>query len=58
MAESGRALALEGTEEPSTSDSVLRVIKRFALKSVGWFAIYLLGKKISDFFKALVIVFG
>ncbi len=44
MADTGRALALEGTEEPSTSDSVLKVIKRFALKSVGWIAIYMLGK--------------
>jgi hypothetical protein len=43
MTDSGRALALAGTDEPTTSDDVIKVVKRFLLKSVGWVAIYLLG---------------
>ena len=44
MAQKGHELALEAQEEHTATDSILKVIKRFALKSVGWIAIYLLGK--------------
>ena len=33
----------EGSEEPSTTDGVIKLVKRFFLKSVGWVGIYLLG---------------
>ena len=33
----------EGSEEPSTTDDVIKLVKKFFLKSVGWVGIYLLG---------------
>ena len=33
----------EGSEEPSTTDDVIKMVKKFFLKSVGWVGIYLLG---------------
>ncbi len=34
---------LDTDPEPSTGESILKVIQRFALKSVAWVAIYSLG---------------
>ena len=33
----------EASEEPSTTDDVIKLVKKFFLKSVGWVGIYLLG---------------
>ena len=43
MAAAGENLALQATEEHSATDSVIKVIKRFILKSAGWITIYLVG---------------
>merc|ERR1711963_292881 len=43
MVEQGHDLLLEGSEEPTTADSVIKLIKRFCLKSIGWVAIYFVG---------------
>ena len=39
----GQNLALEATEEHGATDNIIKVIKRFVLKSFGWFTIYLVG---------------
>ena len=33
----------EASEEPTTTDDVIKLVKKFFLKSVGWVGIYLLG---------------
>ena len=43
MVEKSHDLYLEGSEEPTTSDDVIKLVKRFFLKSAGWIAIYFLG---------------
>ena len=43
MAAVGENLALQAEEEHSATDSVIKVIKRFALKTFGWVTIYLVG---------------
>ncbi len=46
MAAAGQELALEATaddNENSATENVIQVIKRFMFKSVGWFAIYMVG---------------
>ena len=43
MAASGKELALAAEEEASATDSIIKVIKRFVVKSIGWVSIYLLG---------------
>ena len=43
MAAVGENLALQAEEEHSATDGVIKVIKRFILKSAGWITIYLVG---------------
>ena len=43
MAQAGHDLAMEAQEEHSVSDGIIKVIKRFVLKSIGWVAIYFIG---------------
>ena len=43
MAQAGHDLAMEAQEDHSVSDGIIKVIKRFVLKSIGWVAIYFIG---------------
>ena len=43
MAETGQNLILEESEESTTTDNVVKLVKRFVLKSIGWVAIYFVG---------------
>ena len=43
MAETGQSLILDESEESTTADNVVKIVKRFVLKSIGWVAIYFVG---------------